>query len=226
LQKNVISNTNFILRRQKPYNKEFLLSRISHVLANSELRKNRAAKMATEFYFANQKFLLTSERSQIIDLLLCTYENAVQQKSDLEQSYLQLQKAHETIKILEKNYRTILESNADAMVVVNKSGIIRYVNPAATALFSRNAETFLGEKFGYPIIAGEIKEINITKSNGTVLTAEVRVVETNWEGENAYLATLRDVTDNVKLREQLRMLSLTDELTGLYNRRGFMVQVQ
>lgn len=214
---------NFII---KPYNEEFLLSRIRHVLVNAELRKNRAAEMVTEFYFADQKFLLTSERLQIIDLLLCTYENAVQQKSDLEQSYMQLQKAHETIKILEKNYRTILESNADAMVVVNKNGIIRYVNPAAAVLFSRNAETFLGEKFSYPIIAGEIREININKSNGTVLTAEVRVVETNWEGENAYLATLRDVTDNVRLREQLRMLSLTDELTGLYNRRGFMVQVQ
>lgn len=214
---------NFII---KPYNEEFLLSRIRHVLINFELRKNHAAEMVTEFYFADQKYLLTSERLQIIDLLLCTYENAVQQKSELEQSYLQLQKAHETIKILETNYRTILESNADAMVVVNKDGIIRYVNPAAAALFSRNAETFPGEKFDYPIVAGEIKEINLTDSNGAVLTAEVRVVETNWEGENAYLATLRDVTDNVKLREKLRMLSLTDELTGLYNRRGFFTHVQ
>jgi two-component system cell cycle response regulator len=214
---------NFII---KPYNKEFLLSRIHHVLLNTELRKNHAAEMVTEFYFANQKYLLTAERLQIIDLLLSTYENAIQQKSELEKSYLKLQKAHETIKILEKNYRNLLESNADAMVVINKDSIIRYVNPAAAALFNRNVETFPGQKFDYPVIAGEIREINIPSPNGDYLTAEVRVVETNWEGENAYLATFRDVTDNVKLREKLRTLSLTDELTGLYNRRGFYTQIQ
>lgn len=214
---------NFII---KPYNRELLISRIHHILVNAELRKNRTTETVTEFYFAGQKYSLTSERLQIIDLLLSMYENAVQQKSQLEQSYLQLQKAHETIKILEKNYRTILESNADAMVVVNKDGIIRYVNPAAESLFSLNDEIFSGDIFKYPIAVGEVREINITDRNGDTLTAEVRIVETNWEGENAYLATLRDVTDNVKLREKLRVLSLTDELTGLYNRRGFFTQVQ
>ncbi len=32
-----------------------------------------------------------------------------------------------------------------------------------------------------------------------------------------------DVTENVRLREQLHELSVTDELTGLANRRGFMI---
>lgn len=100
----------------KPYNEQFLLSRIKHILINRELRKNRSSEMGIEVFFAGKKHFLTSERIQIIDLLLSTYENAIQQKIELEQSYRQLQKAHETIKILEANYRRLLERNADAMV--------------------------------------------------------------------------------------------------------------
>lgn len=38
--------------------------------------------------------------------------------------------------------------------------------------------------------------------------------------------SFRDVTERTRLTEQLRALSLTDELTGLYNRRGFFTLVE
>lgn len=210
----------------KPYNEQFLLSRVRHVLINKELRRSGSAEMGIEVFFAGQKHFLTSERIQIIDLLLSTYENAIQQKIELEQSNKQLQKALDTIRILEANYRTLLVRNADAMIVVDQDGIVRYVNPAAEALLGRRAEALLGEFFDFPVMAGETKEVDIAHREGETLVAEMRVAETNWEGENAYLATLRDVTENVQLREKLRSLSLTDELTGLYNRRGFLTLVQ
>ncbi|OPX90334.1 MAG: putative diguanylate cyclase YdaM [Pelotomaculum sp. PtaB.Bin013] len=52
------------------------------------------------------------------------------------------------------------------------------------------------------------------------------MADTNWEGDSALIATLRDVTDNVQLREKLISISLTDELTGLCNRRGFLTLAQ
>lgn len=210
----------------KPYNEQFLLSRIRHILINKEIRKCGSSELGIEVFFAGQKHFLNSERMQIIDLLLSTYENAIQQKIELEQSNKQLQKALETIKILEANYRSLLERNADAMVVVDQGGIVRYVNAAAEAFFGRRAEELLGELFDFPVVPGEPKEVNIIHRDGETLVAEMRVVITNWEGENAYLASLRDVTENVQLREELRSQSLTDELTGLYNRRGFLASVQ
>ena len=47
---------------------------------------------------------------------------------------------------------------------------------------------------------------------------EARIVKT---GEDEVLVILRDVTESKALEERLRTLSLTDELTGLSNRRGF-----
>ena len=58
---------------------------------------------------------------------------------------------------------------------------------------------------------------------GRTAVVELRVVETTWGDNEAFLVSLWDVTENVQLRRQLQELSVTDELTGLANRRGFMM---
>src|ERR1044071_561981 len=73
---------NFI---RKPFETEYLLSRINHILANAEIRKGQKTQIGVEIIFANEKFLITSERQQILDLLLSTYETAVQQNVQLTQ---------------------------------------------------------------------------------------------------------------------------------------------
>lgn len=210
---------NFII---KPYNHAFILSRLRHILINKELRKNGNVELGLEIFFAGQKYFLNSERIQIIDLLLATYENSLQQKVELEQSYKKLQKAHETITNLEQNYRALLERNVDAMIVVSFEGIILYASPAAEALLGHNAKELLGQSFAYPVTAGEAKEVTIDHRHDVQLVAEMRVAEVSWQGKAANLVSLRDVTENVHFREQLRSLSFTDELTGLYNRRGLL----
>ena len=71
---------NFIV---KPYDEEFLLSRIQYVLANLELRRQAGGKDATEIFFAGHKYQLTTDRIHSIDLLLSTYETAVQKNLEL-----------------------------------------------------------------------------------------------------------------------------------------------
>jgi diguanylate cyclase (GGDEF)-like protein len=48
-------------------------------------------------------------------------------------------------------------------------------------------------------------------------------MKTDWNGQEMTLVVLRDVNEAVRLRKELQQLSLTDDLTGLYNRRGFMM---
>ena len=83
---------NFIL---KPFDEEFLLSRISYTLINQEIRKSASTEMGIAIIFREKKYFLTSERIQMIDLLLTTYEVAFQRNLDFEKSNEELQQARE-----------------------------------------------------------------------------------------------------------------------------------
>jgi len=136
------------------------------------------------------------------------------------------QRAEEALRESEARFRTLIEKNADGIVIVDRDGIMRFVNPAAEALFGREAEELLGALFGFPVVAGETTELDIVRRDGATAIAEMRVVETEWEGETAYLASLRDITERVRVREAMRAMAMVDELTDLYNRRGFLALAQ
>lgn len=91
---------NFIV---KPYEEEFLLSRIQYVLANLELRLASEGRPVTEIFFAGRKYKLHSGRIHSLDLLLSTYETAVQKN-------LELSKAKEK---LEEQAGQLREKNAE-----------------------------------------------------------------------------------------------------------------
>jgi diguanylate cyclase (GGDEF)-like protein/PAS domain S-box-containing protein len=59
------------------------------------------------------------------------------------------------------------------------------------------------------------------KKNGESIYIEVSAAKTIYQGEPISLAFLRNITDRKQVEERLQALSLRDDLTGLYNRRGF-----
>ena len=67
----------------KPYEEKYLISKIRQTLKTSKLRKSEKIQSGVEIVFSGQKFLITSERRQILDLLLSTYETAVRQNLEL-----------------------------------------------------------------------------------------------------------------------------------------------
>jgi signal transduction histidine kinase len=71
---------NFIF---KPYDERYLLSRIASILANQHLRETESTQMGVEVFFAGRKFFITSDRLQILNLLLSTYETAVERNREL-----------------------------------------------------------------------------------------------------------------------------------------------
>lgn len=87
--------------------------------------------------------------------------------------------------------------------------------------FGCKAEQFIGHTLDIPLERSESSEIEIPKKNGGTLIAEIMVMEIRWKGKDAYIVSLRDETRKVRLREELREQAMTDDLTSLYNRRGF-----
>jgi signal transduction histidine kinase len=92
--------------------------------------------------------------------------------------------------------------NADAIVVVDPGGVVRFGNPAAEALFGRRAADLVGAPFGFPLVIGETTEIDVVGPGGEVLVAEMRMVETEWEGAPALLAVLRDISERKRLEAE------------------------
>jgi two-component system sensor histidine kinase/response regulator len=72
---------NFI---RKPYNEEYLLSRIAQMLANQALRKDSDVDVGIALYLGEQKHFINAGRQQILDLLISTYEQAVQVNGELQ----------------------------------------------------------------------------------------------------------------------------------------------
>ncbi|MFQ5909527.1 MAG: ATP-binding protein [Thermoplasmata archaeon] len=88
----------------------------------------------------------------------------------------------------------IINENADGIVVIGDNGSVRFVNPAAEYIFGRKSSEFMGRPFDYPVAESDWAEIDITRKDGKRITAEMRIVETEWEGETTHLASIRDIT--------------------------------
>lgn len=71
---------NFII---KPYENQYLLSRIEIIIANRYLRQSETMNIGIEVYFAGKRHFITSNRLQILNILLSTYEIAIQKNSEL-----------------------------------------------------------------------------------------------------------------------------------------------
>jgi signal transduction histidine kinase len=102
--------------------------------------------------------------------------------------------------------RSIVERLADGIVIVDTTGVIRFANPAAQALFGRHHRQLVGTSLGFPVVTGESTEIEVVRPGDGAITAELRVVDVEWSGAPAMLVSLRDITDRKQAVERERQL--------------------
>ncbi|HEY0488746.1 MAG TPA: response regulator [Telluria sp.] len=69
---------------RKPYAEDYLLGRISQMLANQALRRDVNMEVGVALYLGEQKHFINAGRQQILDLLISTYEQAVQVNGELQ----------------------------------------------------------------------------------------------------------------------------------------------
>ncbi len=118
----------------------------------------------------------------------------------------------------EARLRSIIERNPDAILVVDKDGIIRFTNPASEALFKLTMDDLSNRVFGYPIVKGEHSEIEILRQNESTVSGEMRTIDIEWEETDAFLTSIRDLSDRIKtetaLRESEEYLRITLDSIG------------
>ncbi|WP_119300701.1 response regulator [Dongia deserti] len=126
---------------RKPVDQQYLLSRIDYILMNRELRKSQKMRLGVEINIGGRRQFITAERQQILDLLISTYEQAVQINQDLKQREQELARSNhllaELYRIAESLNRAVSEVEvADAALerileLPNvRSGWIRLIDAA------------------------------------------------------------------------------------------------
>ncbi|HEX7533665.1 MAG TPA: diguanylate cyclase, partial [Syntrophales bacterium] len=146
----------------------------------------------------------------------------------------------EIIRESEELYRTLAEKSFASVYVV-QDGTFCFLNSNALAYSGYTMEELL-EKYTMSIVHAEDKE-QLKKNAAEMLRGkrtipyEFRIITKGgqprwimetvtsilWEGKRAILGNSMDITERKKMEEGLITLSITDMLTGLYNRRGFIM---
>lgn len=124
---------------------------------------------------------------------------------------------------------TIILGANEGIVVTDGAGAVVLVNPAAESLLGKSArevtEKGFLELFDNPEemqkwLRQKVSNENIIKVyNNRLFQVYVSKIEDAQGISIGSAALIRDVTEEKRLEEELRRLSTTDALTGLYNRR-------
>jgi len=140
-----------------------------------------------------------------------------------------------------ETYRLLVEESLVGVYMVQDERLI-YANRKLAELFGYTRDEMMGLGSVLEVIAkssrdtvretlrkrliGEINEIEYTvrgeRKDGKLIHLDVRSVRAQHAGRPAVIGTMVDITARKQVEEALRTLALVDELTGLYNRRGFV----
>ncbi len=81
----------------KPCADDIVLRRVELALATPVLKRSEEPVEELEITYAGEKYVITSDRRQILKLLLSTYESAIRQNQGLIQAQLELQRLNEQL---------------------------------------------------------------------------------------------------------------------------------
>lgn len=121
--------------------------------------------------------------------------------------------------------QTLLDVSPELILVVSTEGEILYFNRTAAKYLPglREATNVKDSKvFSGKFTLGEPRQE--VKIQGKTLQIEQTSLTDKW-GQPGYLLIGRDITETKKLLQRLEKLSITDPLTGLYNRRYLLIKL-
>jgi len=151
--------------------------------------------------------------------------------------------SEEALKSSEEKYRSLVESTEDSIYLVDREYRYLFMNKKHLERMNVSREEALGhpyQKFHSSEQSKKMVELvdRVFQTGGSVQHEHLSRRDTQYflrtlspvkdrdEKIVAVTVVSKDITGIKQLEERLRALSLTDELTGLYNRRGFLALVE
>jgi PAS domain S-box-containing protein len=220
---------NFVL---KPYDERYLLDCVRYVVINRQMRRPEDAGMGVEIYFNGQRHFITADRLQILNLLLSTYDAAIQRNKELSRIQEALEKSSAELLAANQFLDSVIENIPD-MVFVKDAADLRFVrfNRAGEQLLGYSRAEFLGKndhdffprdqadfftaKDREALEAGTVKDIPEepikTREKGVRLLHTKKIPIVDEHGQSRYLLGISEDVTETKLRER-EILRLNAEL--------------
>jgi diguanylate cyclase (GGDEF)-like protein/PAS domain S-box-containing protein len=144
----------------------------------------------------------------------------------------------------EMRYRELFDYSQGLICIHDLDGILTTVNRASLQMLGFTEQEMLGRNLRYfmpadrqPAFDAYLRKVThegladglleLQSKNGKRIVLRYYNVLATEEGKEPYiLGHAQDVTELLEAQKQLQDLSLKDELTGLYNRRGFLTMAE
>lgn len=110
------------------------------------------------------------------------------------------------LKESEARWRSIIEMQTVAIILVDDKFDIRFANKAAQELLGQSARDLEGMPFGYPLTGEDVVEIEIIRPMRGNALAEMRALPLSLGGEQQHLLFLQDVSSYKRAEGDLRKL--------------------
>ncbi len=108
-------------------------------------------------------------------------------------------------------FQRMIQQNADPIIIIDSNLVVQFANPAVVNLFGQKSVDLVGTVFGFPLSnVGESSQIEIIDAQGKMVVAEMHVVDIEWEGKKAHLASLRDITEHRYMLAELELARQQD----------------
>jgi diguanylate cyclase (GGDEF)-like protein/PAS domain S-box-containing protein len=153
------------------------------------------------------------------------------------------------LEVSTSRFRSVVDAAYDAIITMDQQHCITLFNRAAENLFGYSAAEMLGQPITQllperyranhsqyvhqfarsPVRSRQMDERNRVYGlhhDGSLLPVEIAISKINVGGLIEFTAVIRDIADRVQLMDLLQKQAVTDELTGLPNRREFTDTVE
>ncbi len=215
----------------KPYEEQHLVGRVQFIMLNRQLRGANDAGMGVEIHFNGQRHYIRADRLQILNLLLSTYDAAIQRNYQLSESQEALEQKTIELESTNRFLHSVIENIPSALFVkeattlrtirMNRAGEEMLQRPRDAIIDKTTEEILQEDPGGYQAMYRDalqhaeprdviMRDVHVPGRGSRIFSARMVPVMDSYGDPSHLLLLCDDVTDRLEAEAELKRIN--DEL--------------